>query len=62
MHSRRTLLTGAAAALLPARQVHAAAPSVITVATVGDPGSLDPMPGRASGTLGSPADVWRAEC
>src|SRR5271165_1414695 len=44
---RRTMLAGAAAALLrPARAgAQSASPaSSITVATIGDPGSLDPMP------------------
>jgi peptide/nickel transport system substrate-binding protein len=44
---RRNLLAGGAAALLPWQRASAqstSAASSITVATVGDPGSLDPMP------------------
>src|SRR5271156_1374157 len=44
---RRALLAGGMSSLLPWGGVHAQAPapaSSITVATVGDPGSLDPMP------------------
>lgn len=44
---RRALLTGGMAAALPwtrASAQSAARPSAITIATIGDPGSLDPMP------------------
>lgn len=41
---RRTVLAGGAAALLPWAHAAAQGASSITIATVGDPGSLDPMP------------------
>ncbi len=42
--SRRLILTAAAGALLPAAGIGAAQPSVANIATIGEPGSLDPMP------------------
>ena len=42
--NRRTVLAGGAASLLPWARASAQGTSSITVATVGDPGSLDPMP------------------
>ncbi len=41
---RRSVLAGAAATLLPTAGPRAQAPTIATIATIGDPGSLDPMP------------------